>query len=86
MAQPKRATKVSSKNTKKQTNAKQAFKKKQHSANKSRNDDLREKLDREASSLLNLQAVSNARPNQKQQPTASIDTFVNSLTNRLNNL
>jgi len=57
MAQSKRAAaaKISNKSAKKQANAKQAaLRKKHHSANKSRNDDLREKLDREASSLLNV--------------------------------
>ncbi|KAF8198112.1 hypothetical protein BJ912DRAFT_1055764 [Pholiota molesta] len=60
MAQPRRQKPVA--NTKKKVvGAKQALKKKQLSSNRSRNDDIREKLDRETASLLTIHSISEPR-------------------------
>ncbi|KAF8971138.1 hypothetical protein BDZ97DRAFT_1914154 [Flammula alnicola] len=87
MAQSKRQ-KSTGNSGKKPGSAKQALKKKYLSSNKSRNDDLREKLDRDAASLLTIHAITEPQllPKLPTSPDVDISHSLTDVTSILRNL
>ncbi|PPQ90571.1 hypothetical protein CVT25_015885 [Psilocybe cyanescens] len=91
MAQDKRSKPTKKPAKKQATAAKQAFKKKHLSATKSRNEDMREKLDRDALALHSeLRALVDPRPHMQllNHPTPAMDVSesLTDLTTVLRNL